>query len=104
MIPTGNTDDLVNELVKTVGLDNLAKLDEWKDRNLRESSTPTANAPLDSSHVTYSGAGSYGGMQGTASELSDAGDDTSKLMAGLLRLVGDRVREAMLSRDERTLD
>ncbi|KAB8238845.1 uncharacterized protein BDW43DRAFT_259924 [Aspergillus alliaceus] len=100
MVP--GTSNLVDDIFKSMGMDNLAKLNHWKDEQKFDEgdSTATANEPQNN-NIVYSD--SHGKKQTNESELSNPADDPSAFVSDLFTLLASRFKEAVHSSDEHTL-
>ncbi|KAE8416125.1 hypothetical protein BDV36DRAFT_261010, partial [Aspergillus pseudocaelatus] len=98
MIPGSN--DLVGDIFKTVDLDNLAKLNNWKQNQTTNESSSTSPTKTQSS-VTSSA--NHTTKQTTPSGLADPEGDPSVFVSGLLQLLSDKFKQAWHSSDEHTL-
>ncbi|KAE8359225.1 hypothetical protein BDV27DRAFT_56727 [Aspergillus caelatus] len=99
MIPGSN--DLVGDIFKTVDLDNLAKLNNWKQNQTTNESSSTSPTKTQSS-VTSSA--NHTAKQTTPSGLADPEGDPSVFVSGLLQLLSDKFKQAWHSSDEHTLN
>ncbi|KAE8374486.1 hypothetical protein BDV26DRAFT_295916 [Aspergillus bertholletiae] len=96
-----SSDSLVNSIFSSVGLDNLAKLDHWKQNQATDESDSAAPTKTQN-EVTSSG--NHTAKQMTPSELPDPTQDNSKFMSELLQLLSSKLTKAWHSSDEHTLN
>ncbi|KAE8135432.1 hypothetical protein BDV38DRAFT_139161 [Aspergillus pseudotamarii] len=99
MIP--GSDDLVGDLFKSIDLDNLAKLNNWKQNQTTNESNSTAPTKPQS-NVTSSA--NHTAKQTTPSGLADPEGEPSVFVSGLLQLLSDKFKQAWHSSDEHTLN
>jgi hypothetical protein len=96
MIP--GSDNLLNDIFRSVGLESLAKLNHWKEEAHKNSTTTDEKSKDQTNHAVE-----HSQKQTTSSDLSSPADDPSDFISRLFGLLADKWKEAMYSSDEHTL-
>ncbi|KAB8241348.1 hypothetical protein BDV35DRAFT_397800 [Aspergillus flavus] len=99
LIPGSN--DLVSDILDSIGLQNFQKLNNWKQNQATDESSNTAPTKTQQNNTTPSS--NHTAKQTTPSGLADPAGDPSGFVSGLLRLLSDRFKQAWHSSDEHTL-
>lgn len=101
MIP--GSDDLIGDIFKSVGSDNFAKLNKWKQNQPTSESNSTAPTKTQTQDNVTSSA-NHTAKQTTPSGLADPAGDSPEFVSGLLQLLSDKFKQAWHSSDEHTLN